>query len=83
MACFKASCWTRGRWVSSFLMPIHSTCPTIDANMAVCNCSYEPCQRKENCCACLQMNQLPACCFPDDVERTFDRSFKRFVALHK
>jgi hypothetical protein len=24
---------------------------------------------------------LPACCFPDDVERTYDRSFARFAAL--
>jgi hypothetical protein len=27
------------------------------------------------------MRQLPACCFPDDVERTYDRSFERFVQL--
>jgi hypothetical protein len=27
------------------------------------------------------MRQLPACCFPKDVERTYDRSFERFAAL--
>jgi hypothetical protein len=27
------------------------------------------------------MRQLPACCFPDDVERTYDRSFERFAGL--
>jgi hypothetical protein len=27
------------------------------------------------------MKQLPACCFPDDVEQTYDRSFKRFAQL--
>jgi hypothetical protein len=29
----------------------------------------------------LQRKQLPACCFPDDAERTMDRSFKHFAAL--
>jgi hypothetical protein len=24
--------------------------------------------------------ELPACCFPDDIERTYDRSFEKFVA---
>lgn len=54
-------------------------------NKAFCNCSYEPCSRKGVCCECLQYHlrsrQLPACCFPDDVERTYDRSFVRFAAL--
>jgi hypothetical protein len=25
------------------------------------------------------MKQLPACCFPDDVEKTYDRSFRAFA----
>jgi hypothetical protein len=25
------------------------------------------------------MKQLPACCFPDDVEKTYDRSFSAFA----
>jgi len=25
------------------------------------------------------MDQLPACAFPPEVERTYDRSFRRFV----
>jgi hypothetical protein len=25
------------------------------------------------------MKQLPACCFPDDVEATYDRSFQAFI----
>ncbi|MFA5858131.1 MAG: DUF6485 family protein [Elusimicrobiota bacterium] len=56
-------------------------------NKSKCNCSYEPCSRKGVCCECIQyhlaMEELPACCFPDDVERTYDRSFSRFVKLHK
>jgi hypothetical protein len=67
-------------------MPIHPQCPALAANNTLCNCTYEPCPRKGNCCACLQyhlaMKQLPACAFPDEVERTYDRSFRRFVALH-
>ena len=35
------------------------------------------------CCECLQYHlnsrQLPGCCFPDDVEKDFDRSFKAFA----
>ena len=50
-----------------------------------CNCSYEPCARKGACCECLQYHlksrELPACCFPRDAERTFDRSFEHFARL--
>ena len=50
-----------------------------------CNCSYEPCSRKGVCCDCvryhLRSRQLPACFFPDDVERTYDRSFEKFTEL--
>ena len=59
----------------------------INENKKGCNCTYEPCSRKGMCCECLQyhlkMEQLPACCFPDDVEKTYDRSFKRFVEIYK
>jgi hypothetical protein len=27
------------------------------------------------------MRELPACVFPDDVERTYDRSFEKFADL--
>lgn len=54
-------------------------------NLSSCNCSYDPCPRKGNCCECLshhlKSRQLPACCFPDDVERTYDRSFELFARL--
>lgn len=56
-----------------------------DRNLKHCNCSYAPCSRKGLCCECLQyhlaMRQLPACVFPDDDERTFDRSFEHFARL--
>ena len=57
----------------------------IDANKARCPCTYEPCSRKGRCCDCLTYhlkdNELPACAFPSDVERTYDRSFDCFVKV--
>ncbi len=55
-------------------------------NLKRCNCSYPGCDKKGVCCECiayhLRLGELPACCFPDDVEKTYDRSIARFVALH-
>jgi hypothetical protein len=52
-------------------------------NLKGCNCSYEPCSRKGNCCECLRYHraqgELPACFFPNDLERTFDRSYGCFA----
>ncbi len=54
-------------------------------NLTQCNCSYEPCSRKGVCCECisyhLRSRELPACCFPADVERSYDRSFEKFSSL--
>lgn len=54
-------------------------------NLKRCNCSYSGCDKKGMCCECLRdhlsIRQLPACCFPDNVERTYDRSFERFATL--
>ncbi len=58
-----------------------------EKNLKACNCSYEPCSRKGICCECLRyhwsMGELPACFFPDAVERTYDRSLRRFMAVMK
>ncbi len=52
-----------------------------------CNCSYEPCRRKGICCECINyhwnMRELPACFFPDNVERTYDRSVERFIKVYQ
>ncbi len=54
-------------------------------NLKHCNCSYPGCSRKGICCDCLKyhlrMRQLPACCFPNSIEKTFDRSFEKFAEL--
>ena len=59
----------------------------IEKNMQGCNCSYEPCGKKGICCDCLrshlQAGELPACMFPDDVERTYDRSIERFMETYR
>jgi len=57
----------------------------IESNKAKCPCTYEPCSRKGKCCDCiayhLKMDELPACVFPPEVEKTYDRSFARFAKL--
>ncbi len=57
----------------------------IDANKAKCSCIYEPCSRKGKCCECisyhLRSEELPACVFPPEVEKTYDRSFGKFVQV--
>ena len=57
-----------------------------ERNLQNCNCTYDPCSRKGLCCECIRyhwrMRQLPACVFPDDAERTYDRSVENFVQLY-
>ena len=51
-----------------------------------CNCSYG-CDKEGICCDCVHyhrnMGQLPACFFPDDIEKTYDRSFERFINIYQ
>ena len=59
----------------------------VQKNKAKCNCTYESCEKKGKCCECIsyhwRMRQLPACFFPTDVERTYDRSIERFIKTHR
>ncbi|MCW8965700.1 MAG: DUF6485 family protein [Candidatus Pacearchaeota archaeon] len=59
----------------------------VEENKKHCNCSYEGCSKKGKCCVCLRSHledrELPACCFPKDVEMTYDRSFEKFAELVK
>jgi hypothetical protein len=68
-------------------MKIRDVCPNLEINMTDCNCTYEPCSRKGKCCACIQyhwrMRELPACYFSPEIEKTFDRSLRRFKLLYK
>ena len=53
-----------------------------EQNLKHCNCTY-PCSKKGVCCDCIRshlaIKELPGYCFPDDVEKTYDRSFRAFV----
>ncbi|HOX43598.1 MAG TPA: DUF6485 family protein [Myxococcota bacterium] len=56
-------------------------------NREGCNCTYEPCSRKGRCCECLayhrRAGELPACYFPAEVERGYDRSIECFVRTRR
>ncbi|MFC2056263.1 DUF6485 family protein [Chloroflexota bacterium] len=57
----------------------------IEANQSRCICTYKSCPRKGKCCECiayhLEFDELPGCVFPSEVEKTYDRSFARFVEV--
>jgi hypothetical protein len=56
-----------------------------EVNLARCNCSWQGCSRQGMCCDCiayhLKSRELPACAFPPEAERTYDRSFAHFAKL--
>ncbi len=58
-----------------------------EKNLTRCTCSYTSCERRGACCDCiaahLSKKQLPGCCFPPDVEKTYDRSFAAFARAWK
>ena len=60
-------------------------CKHHEENLKMCNCTYEPCSRKGYCCECLHYHrgngELPACFFPPEVERSYDRSVTRFLEV--
>ncbi|HOR46499.1 MAG TPA: hypothetical protein PLX04_02030 [Caldisericia bacterium] len=55
-------------------------------NSTKCNCTHEPCERKYRCCECLSFhksqNELPACYFTVEEEKTYDRSISFFCKNH-
>ncbi|MDP7162135.1 MAG: DUF6485 family protein [Phycisphaerae bacterium] len=58
-------------------------CNNKQKNLERCNCTYSSCNKTGICCECLRYHlatrELPACCFPDEVEKTYDRSFRAFA----
>ena len=59
----------------------------VEGNLETCSCTYEYCERKGKCCECLryhwQNRELPGCLFPPEVEKTYDRSLRRFIQCYK
>jgi len=55
----------------------------IEENLKDCPCTYPECDKKGKCCDCLKYhlarNELPACCFSKETEKTYDRSFGMFI----
>jgi len=62
-------------------------CENYERNLSMCNCTYEPCDKKGKCCECIayhrRMGELPACYFDERTERTYDRSIENFIRIHK
>jgi len=65
-----------------------------EKNLKTCPCTYLPagrqgpyCPRKGICCECLRYhlanNELPACCFSRETEKTYDRSIEMFIKEKK
>ncbi|MFH1682549.1 MAG: DUF6485 family protein [Candidatus Woesearchaeota archaeon] len=54
-----------------------------ERNLQDCKCTYSSCPRRGLCCECirhhLENRELPGCCFPAEAEKSYDRSFERFV----
>ncbi len=54
-------------------------------NLKNCPCTYPHCDMKGRCCDCIRYHrergELPACYFPADVEKTYDRTIERFVKV--
>lgn len=68
-------------------MQREESCPNLKINLKNCGCTYQSCVRKGKCCECIryhrERNELPGCLFPPEVEKTYDRSIKRFVAINR
>ena len=58
-------------------------CANKERNLKGCNCTYSPCSRKGICCECIAYHrskgEIPACFFDKAAERTYDRSFEKFL----
>ncbi len=58
-------------------------CVNREKNLKTCPCTWEPCDVKGICCECIKRHLkhkgLPACFFTPEAERTYDRSFSKFV----
>ncbi|MFH1360854.1 MAG: DUF6485 family protein [Candidatus Omnitrophota bacterium] len=61
-------------------------CVNKQRNLDICNCTYS-CEKKGICCECLHYHRakgcLPACFFPPDAEKTYDRSIEHFIEVYQ
>jgi len=58
-------------------------CPNIQANLQNCTCTYAGCDLRGKCCECIRYHsekgELPGCLFPVEVEKTYDRTIKKYI----
>jgi hypothetical protein len=56
-------------------------------NAGKCSCTYLSCERRGACCRCVayhrSKNEMVACYFKPEVERTYDRSLKTFLGQYR
>lgn len=54
-----------------------------ERNLKDCTCTYDGCVRKGICCECViyhrKKGHIPGCFFPQDGEKTYDRSVANFI----
>ena len=59
-------------------------CSNQAENLKDCACTYN-CDKRGKCCECLRSHlrrkELPGCCFPPEAEKTYDRSFRKFIEV--
>ncbi len=60
-------------------------CENRKKNLVDCTCTYAACDRRGLCCECVAYHrssgQLPGCFFPPEVEKTYDRSVRKYVEV--
>lgn len=53
-------------------------------NAEACPCTYTTCEKRGACCQCVAFhrarNEMVACYFRPEVERTYDRSIEKFLS---
>lgn len=58
-----------------------------EKNFKNCPCTYKGCGHRGICCECItyhrKNNQLPACYFSEEAEKTYNRSIENFVKTRK
>ncbi len=54
-----------------------------DKNLQECTCTYAGCPKMGICCECVRYHRnkgaIPGCFFPNDGEKTYDRSLANFL----
>jgi len=55
-----------------------------EKNLSNCTCSY-PCSKKGLCCDCVAAHrdngEIPGCFFPENAEKTYNRSIEYFIKV--